>query len=212
MGTEDLVFRRAVVLGSALVYWAGVLIQARRIRRHIGRSPNVTPRGTKERLLWVGWFFVIVVWLAIPFVASQTSPLPWLRPLPSLLHPALLGSGLLLIVAGYVGTLACYTAMGDTWRIGINREEKNALVTRGPYRFVRHPIYLFQVVILAGVCFLLPALLSFTILGIHLLCVLIKAADEESYLVGIHGEEYGKYLSRTGRLFPKLTRSGSQSD
>src|SRR2546426_5435117 len=33
---------------------------------------------------------------------------------------------------------------------------------------------------------------------------LIKAVDEESYLLDIHGEEYRKYLSHTGRLFPKL--------
>ena len=116
------------------------------------------------------------------------------------------------MVAGYAGTLACYAAMGDTWRMGINRKEKNALVTPGPFRFVRHPIYLFQVVILAAVLFLLPTLLSFIILVIHLLCVLMKATDEESYLLNIHGEEYRKFLSRTGRLFPKLTKSVSQSE
>ena len=172
----------------------------------------MTPRGTKEKLLWVGWFFVIVVWLAMPFSVDKNSPTPWPRLLPTLLHPAFLSLGLLLMVAGYAGTLACYAAMGDTWRMGINRKEKNALVTPGPFRFVRHPIYLFQVVILAAVLFLLPTLLSFIILVIHLLCVLMKATDEESYLLNIHGEEYRKFLSRTGRLFPKLTKSVSQSE
>src|SRR6185369_4953036 len=148
MATEDFFWRRAVVFGSAMIYWAGVLIHARRIRKHIGRSPNVTPRGTKEKLLWTGWLFVIMGWMAMPFLAGKNTPLPLLRFLSTLLHPASLALGVLLLVAGYACTLWCYAAMGDTWRMGINRKEKTSLVTRGPYRFVRHPIYLFQVVML----------------------------------------------------------------
>jgi protein-S-isoprenylcysteine O-methyltransferase Ste14 len=95
--------------------------------------------------------------------------------------------------------------MGNAWRIGINPGEKNLLVTAGPYRTIRHPIYLFQVVMLAGVVLLLPTLCSMLILAIHLVCVLIKACDEESYLRDVHGQEYEDYLARTGRLLPKLT-------
>src|SRR6202008_2609531 len=58
--TDDLLLRRILVSFSGLVYWVGVVIQARRIRRHIGRSPNLKPRGLKERLLWAGWFIVIL--------------------------------------------------------------------------------------------------------------------------------------------------------
>ena len=78
------------------------------------------------------------------------------------------------------------------------------LINRGPYRWVRHPIYLFQIVMLAGAALLLPTLLSFVILATHYICVLIKAGDEEKYLTGVHGEAYRGYLSRTGGLFPKL--------
>jgi protein-S-isoprenylcysteine O-methyltransferase Ste14 len=112
--------------------------------------------------------------------------------------------GLLLIVAGHVGTFWCYRSMGDAWRMGINRRERNTLVTRGPYRFVRHPIYSFQVVILVGVLLLLPTLMAVLIIGTHVLCVLIKAADEESHLLSVHGETYRQYLSSTGRLWPRL--------
>jgi len=46
-------------------------------------------------------------------------------------------------------------------------------------------------------------------LAIHLVCVLIKACDEESYLRGIHGKDYEGYMARTGRLLPKFTGRGS---
>jgi len=203
MSAEELFVRKAASFGSALVYWGGVLIQARRVRKHIGRSPNLKPGGVKERLLWVGWFLVIVAWLGQPFlIRGQGSP-PMIRLEPALLNPATLIAGLALVLAGYACTHWCYVAMGDQWRIGINQKEKNPLVTRGPYRRVRHPIYLFQVVMLAGVALLLPTVLSVAVLLVHLVCVWIKATDEESYLLGIHGEEYRAYLDRTGRLLPK---------
>jgi protein-S-isoprenylcysteine O-methyltransferase Ste14 len=206
MTIDDLFFRRAVVFASALVYWAGVLVQARRVRKQIGRSPNVKPRGPKEKLLWAGWFFVIVTWMAQPFLAGSNILSPALRIMPALLHPLGLVLGLVLTVAGYAGTLWCYAAMGDTWRIGVNRKEKTALVTRGPYRLVRHPIYLFQIVMLAGMSLLLPTPLFLIIFVVHLLCVVTKASDEESYLLTVHGKEYRDYLSRTGRLLPKILR------
>ena len=211
MGTEELFWRRAVVFGSALVYWAGVWVQARRVRRQIGRSPNVKPRGLKEKLLWAGWFLVIVAWMGQPFLAGSSNLPPGLRMSSSLLHPLGLVFGLALTVAGYAGTLWCYAVMGNTWRMGINRQEKNPLVTRGPFRVVRHPIYLFQVVMLAGVAPLLPTLLSLVILVLHLACVLTTAADEEAYLVTVHGQAYRDYCSRTGRLLPKLLNRTSST-
>jgi len=207
MTPEELFVRRAVVFASALVYWAGVWVQARRVRRHIGRSPNVRPRGTKEKLLWAGWMFVVAAWLFQPFLVGGESASSLLRLKPALLRWPVLGLGILLVVAGYAGTLWCYAAMGDAWRMGINRKEKNSLVSNGPYRVIRHPIYAFQVVMLAGAALCLPTVLSLVALVIHLLCVWIKALDEEFYLLSVHGDAYREYFSRTGRLFPRLGRS-----
>jgi protein-S-isoprenylcysteine O-methyltransferase Ste14 len=206
MTTEELQLRRIVVSASGLIYWGGVWIQARRVRKQIGRSPNLKPRGLKEKTLWLGWFVVIAVWVGQAFLVGEETSKPSLRLLPWLLHPSGLVLGVALVVLGYACTLWCYAAMGNTWRIGINAKEKTTLVRRGPYRHVRHPIYLFQIVMLAGVALLLPTPASFFILALHCICVLSKAADEEKYLTTVHGEAYRDYLSRTGRLFPRLIR------
>lgn len=210
MAVDELFLRRAIVTGSALVYWAGVWIQARRVRRRIGRSPNLKPRGTKERLLWAGWVLVVVAWLGQPFLAGGADASFAWRLALAFLHPAGFVAGLGLVLAGYAGTLWCYAALGDAWRIGVNRKEKTALVAVGPYRFVRHPIYLFQIVMLVGVLLLLPTVLSLFILVVHFGCVLVKAADEESYLLGLHNEAYRDYLRSTGGLIPRLGRSSSR--
>lgn len=196
MTSDEFFLRRAVVFGSAIIYWAGVFIQARRIRKQIGRTPNLKPRGAKEQLLWLGWLLVIATWLGQPLLLRDGD-------LPPIARPQLI-LGLALVAAGYAATLWCYAAMGGAWRIGVDQREKNPLVTRGPYRTVRHPIYLFQIVMLAGALLLLPTALSLGVLAVHLICALIKGADEEKYLLTVHGEAYRAYLARTGRLLPKI--------
>jgi protein-S-isoprenylcysteine O-methyltransferase Ste14 len=204
MLNEDLGVNRVIVFASALVYWAGVCVQARRIRRRIGRSPNVKPRGAKEKFLWAGWILVVITWLALPFLAGTGRSSSVLSIITFLCGHTGLFFGIVLSGAGYAGTLWCYAIMGNAWRMGVNRAEKTVLVTRGPFRFVRHPIYLFQIVMLAGAVLLLPTPLSLAVLVIHMLCCVAKAADEEEHLRAVQGEEYRDYLSRTGRFFPKL--------
>ncbi len=200
MTLDEMLIRRAVVTAGAIIYWAGVAIHARRIRKRIGKSANLKPRTPKEKLLWLGWSFMILGWLLQPLWVSGVS-LP-----AALLTPVTLTGGLALTVLGYAGTLWCYAAMGDTWRIGVNRQEKTSLITRGPYNVIRHPIYGFQIVMLGGAALLLPTIFSLVIIAVHFVCVQAKAADEEAYLLGVHGETYQAYLNRTGRLFPKLLR------
>jgi protein-S-isoprenylcysteine O-methyltransferase Ste14 len=203
MPADNVFLNRAVVLGSVLLYWGGVLVQARRVRRRIGKSPNLKPRGTKERLLWAGWMLVIIGWLAEAFLIGRLD-VSGFRIVTGLSNTVGLVIGLSVVALGYAGTLWCYSAMGDLWRIGIDHTKKVALVSIGPYRYIRHPIYSFQMVMLFGAFWLLPAGFSLGLVLAHLICVRIKAADEEAYLLTTLGDEYHHYLARTGRLFPRV--------
>jgi len=203
MPVEMLFLRKGLVFGSALVYWAGVFIQVCRIRKQIGRSPNVRPRGSKERLLWLGWLMVIVGWLGQPFLLGDRHG-QFFSFIPILFHPIGLVLGMVMIGIGYAGTLWCYSTLGNAWRMGVWKRERTALANQGPYRFVRHPIYLFQTIMLVGVLVLLPTPFLVLLLGVHLACVLIKALDEEAYLLDVHGPEYRNYLSKTGRFLPRF--------
>jgi len=144
------------------------------------------------------------VWLIQPLLVRNALAGFGLGLMPALLHPFSLIVGLALILVGYAATLWTYSVMGSAWRIGINPQEKSKLVTDGPFRLVRHPIYSFQIVMLAGAFLLLPTVVSLVILVIHLACVLGKAGDEESHLEKIYGQEYLNYTARTGRLIPKV--------
>jgi protein-S-isoprenylcysteine O-methyltransferase Ste14 len=195
--------RGIIVLASALLYWGGVMFHAYRIRARIGRIPNVKPHGLRERLLWLGWLSVITLWILQPLLLLHHSHTDLLHLLPSLISPWSLIVGALLIIAGQASTYWCYVVMGNSWRMGVDKKEHTALIMHGPYRRIRHPIYLFQFIILLGGAFLLPTLLSLLVLLLHLVCILAKALDEERFLLNRHGAIYEDYCVRTGRFLPK---------
>jgi len=211
MTDEELCLRRAVVCASGLLYWVGVWFQARRVRKQIRRSPNLKPRGRREATLWLGWLLVVLVWIGQPLIGASPAAVWPIRFFAPGLQPFLLIAGLFLAALGYAGTLWSYAAMGDTWRIGIDTRERTRLIRRGPYRWVRHPIYSFQILILAGAALLLPTPLSVGILALHYVCVHFKAGDEERHLAGLHGEAYRSYQAHTGRLAPRWTREPATS-
>ena len=197
---DEFLWQRIVVSLSGLVYWGGVLVQARRVRKKIGRTPNLKPKGTKERLLWVGWTTVVLCWILQPLWVRETGS--WDGVPAALVDPAAWVAGVILIVVGYAATLWCYAAMGAAWRIGIDQKGTSKLVQSGPYRRIRHPIYGFQMTMLIGAALLLPTWVSFAILVIHYVCATIKASDEEKHLTGVFGSEYRDYMKRTGRFLP----------
>jgi protein-S-isoprenylcysteine O-methyltransferase Ste14 len=81
----------------------------------------------------------------------------------------------------------------------------NKLCTSGPYRLVRHPLY-------AGVLYfanpgIALALNSWmmmlsSILLFPILALLVR--KEEAMMTFLFGEDYARYASRTGHLFPRM--------
>jgi protein-S-isoprenylcysteine O-methyltransferase Ste14 len=82
--------------------------------------------------------------------------------------------------------------------------EGHQLVTHGPYRWVRHPLY--SAGFLLAVCLTLMTALWW--LGVAMLLPLAllfrRTAKEEANLINTFGDAYREYMRRTGRFFPKL--------
>ena len=97
--------------------------------RSSGRS-NVTPRARGIRLL-----FVIAIFLAIGYGQSLT-----LRPFGRFTLDVA-GAGAALCIVGLAFAIWARVALGRNWGMPMTQHENPELVTSGPYRFVRHPIY-----------------------------------------------------------------------
>ena len=80
----------------------------------------------------------------------------------------------------------------------------HALVTTGPYHWVRHPLYS------AGSTFWLSMGLRsakwifMVLLGVMMVFLLIRIPQEEANLVEEFGDEYRDYMKRTGRFLPRM--------
>jgi protein-S-isoprenylcysteine O-methyltransferase Ste14 len=106
---------------------------------------------------------------------------------------------------GLGGLIIIFTAqlqMGDSWRIGIDRDARPGLVSHGLYRWSRNPIFSGLLIGLAGYALLLPTLLSLVGLLAGTIVIRAQVMDEEQYLGGAYGAAYVEYARRVGRFVP----------
>jgi len=75
------------------------------------------------------------------------------------------------------------------------------LITTGPYRYVRHPMYTAALLVMAPYGWLSGATLG-PLLWLLLLAVLWKKSSAEEVLLMEHYDEYGRYRQSTGRFIP----------
>lgn len=71
-------------------------------------------------------------------------------PPPVAMPAAIAGTGLVVAVAGLAVVLIAQAARGESWRIGVDEDERTELVTRGPFARVRNPVFTGMVAVSAG--------------------------------------------------------------
>jgi protein-S-isoprenylcysteine O-methyltransferase Ste14 len=115
------------------------------------------------------------------------------------------GLGAALTLAGIAGTLHAQLAMGESWRVGVDRGERTALRTGGPFALVRNPIFSWMITAAAGLALLVPNAASLLALGALVLGIELQVRlVEEPHLLATHGEAYASWAERTGRFFPGI--------
>jgi protein-S-isoprenylcysteine O-methyltransferase Ste14 len=177
-------------------------------------------------LYGVGPVVAVQAWLRRPLAGSkQLRVQGWrwhvptvLLPFEWLLPPALIFVGLgaieikslavplagLAVSAGGAAVLLwASAALGRFLIHGAAVAEDHSLVTSGPYRFVRHPVYVGYLALLLG-----SALGAFNIYllllwFVSLAGISIQTTSEELLLEATHGGAFQAYANRTGRFLPR---------
>ena len=177
--------------------------------------------------MWVGWlaYWVIAArgakttrwreplsasWLhyALALLGTIVLVVPGATPVllaQPFLPPSAIGSGfgILLTALGLGIAIAARIMLAGNWSATVDIKEEHVLIRRGPYRYVRHPIYAGVLLALLGSAVALDrwrALLGFVLIFASLR---IKSRHEESRLrAALPG--YDAYASETAALIPFL--------
>jgi protein-S-isoprenylcysteine O-methyltransferase Ste14 len=150
------------------------------------------------------FFYRLVGMGIIPiFYYSLTSRIDTFR-LPFAAWVRWLGAG--IFFAGDLLFVWSHRALGSNWSPIMEIRRGHTLVTEGPYRFVRHPMYAAIILIGTGVSLLAANwVVSLSYMLPVIFMYLTRVSDEEKMMIEQFGDEYRDYMRKTGRLVPKLS-------
>lgn len=113
-------------------------------------------------------------------------------------------TGLIIYIAFSWFQIWSYKTLGDNYSQDILILRDHTLVTKGPFKIIRHPQYMSQILmdIGGGV-----ATLSYIVIIIALIEIpflIMRASLEEKLLTKYFKEKYSEYKSKSGFMFPFL--------
>jgi protein-S-isoprenylcysteine O-methyltransferase Ste14 len=193
--TDDDVFRYIIIAASAAVFPIGLY---HRIRSQSSREPlDRRKEGlfilfTLRPIAAIGAIGGIAYLIDPAWMAWSQLPLPlWLR-----------WTGIPIGFAAAALLIWTMTSIGLNLTDTVVTRKVHALVAHGPYRWIRHPLYVAALMTVVG--FSLASanwfVLVMGVLAFSLLVVRVKT--EEALLVARFGEEYRAYMARTNRFWP----------
>jgi protein-S-isoprenylcysteine O-methyltransferase Ste14 len=119
---------------------------------------------------------------------------------PFLFPPQPVVGGAVMVAAGAL--LASALRVFQSWRLLARIEEGHQLCTRGPFRFVRHPIYASMDLLALGTFLWAPSLI--VLVGAILVALGgdLRGRAEERLLAEVFGDQYRDYCRRAKRTIP----------
>jgi protein-S-isoprenylcysteine O-methyltransferase Ste14 len=111
--------------------------------------------------------------------------------------------GEVIFVLGYVFTGYSIRLLGRYYSTYVEVLPDHIVIERGPYRFIRHPNYLGQIVGSTGLGLALQSWVALLVLVIAAVGYFAyRMRNEETFLVAEMGDTYANYMTRTKRLIP----------
>ncbi|MBI1755074.1 isoprenylcysteine carboxylmethyltransferase family protein [Candidatus Azambacteria bacterium] len=126
--------------------------------------------------------------------------LDWLKPLPFLAENVVVPPGAVIIAISVIFIVAAFREFIKAKTNIDVRKPTTSIVSAGPYRFSRNPIYLSMTLLTIGIAVLANTLWIFVMLVPILFTIQFGVImREEAYLTKKFGEEYLRYKARVRR-------------
>lgn len=112
--------------------------------------------------------------------------------------------GLVVMFAG--GAIAWWARLiiGRNWSASVQIKQDHELVQRGPYHFVRHPIYTGFLAALLGTAIVIGQWRGVLAVVLAFIGFLFKSRQEEAFMTQQFGARYEEYRRRTKAIVPFL--------
>jgi protein-S-isoprenylcysteine O-methyltransferase Ste14 len=194
--SDDQTFRFILLAGFVILVPTGIW---HRLRSRTGEKLDRRQEGlmilVALRPLGLAGMLGLIAYLINPaWMAWASVPLPvWLR---------WLGVGLGLF--GGVLFIWTFRSLGRNLTDTVVTRKEHTLVTTGPYRWVRHPFYLSAALAVLGNSLAAANWFLFVTGCLAVLLLMIRSRKEEANLIARFGDDYRRYIQRTGRFVPRL--------
>jgi protein-S-isoprenylcysteine O-methyltransferase Ste14 len=175
-----------------IVLWSYWIVSA------VGAKKNTKPRKITQ---FVGVRLSLIVLAAALVLLSKRLPFSIESQSPGVENVSVRILGLVLFLIGIVFALWARKYLGKNWGMPMTQKQSPELVTSGPYRYIRHPIY-------SGM--LLMALGSLLDVNLYWLVVFVvfavyfvySSVFEEALMMKQFPKEYPSYKRKTKMFIP----------
>src|SRR5262245_57977720 len=197
------------VLAVNAIYLALLTARVLASRRPPAASPAAAASTVATRRVASVQATFVLVLMSLTAVVYYVALLLWFVD-PALVGPALAPVSFAFFAAGVACSVAGLALMAWTyavfrsWRWRAEIDPGHQLMEDGPFRRIRHPIYLSFALFFAGSVLLLP----YWIFLLHAIASFVaydyRARTEEGVMIEAFGDAYRAYRDRTHRYFPGL--------
>ncbi|MEJ2759259.1 MAG: isoprenylcysteine carboxylmethyltransferase family protein [Anaerolineales bacterium] len=172
-------------------------------RRKADRSDQKTSfEEENQTLLKVRNIAALLMYGSILIYLVYPPLLGWahLAQFPIALRWAAIGIMFLCVIAFYW----LFSSLGNNVTPTVTIRKEHQLVTSGPYRWIRHPLYTFGFINILSLSVAAANWFIFALAWLTFIPLAMRTPLEEERLLETFGEEYKSYINKTGRYLPKL--------
>lgn len=158
--------------------------------------------GSDDAHNFQGKLFKIISFLEFLMIGVYCFGEEWysyLLPIWYLENESLQAFGWILLYISLIWIFLAQLQMKDSWRIGIDKENKTELVTQGLFQFSRNPIFLGILIADLGIFFVIPNAISLLIVALSYASIQTQIRLEESFLKKSFGKAYAEYIGKVRR-------------
>lgn len=121
------------------------------------------------------------------------------------IHSWLRWIGLPLGIGSLIYFVIIHEALGKNFSPKLRIKKEQTLITTGPYKRIRHPMYVaFLLLHIAVFLIVSNWIIGITWMVFLLTIIIVRVKPEEDMMLERFGDEYKEYMSHTGRFLPKL--------